>query len=322
MHCGVQKLLDQPIERVEPCSTVSSTGTPLSFNRAPSPDLDPWIARIVVVRVDQVANFEIECGACTDLAYQRFLLGGDLEVETADGWRSFRTQPMLVGPHSRLLQVRCTGPMATVGIGFRPGALRKLMDCDMTPMVNRIEGGDPLGLFGEDSAADFMADASPEEWADLIEERIRDHIRRNKPEKPEPISTAFEHASFADPNTSPGAFAQSQGISLRTLERIVRRDFGLTPRTVLRRARALDLAAQLQGIADSGEEDEFLMRYFDQSHCIREFQAFFGMTPQAFRANQRMLLTIGLEARAARRLEELERLEPGERRPWHGGENI
>lgn len=81
-------------------------------------------------------------------------------------------------------------------------------------------------------------------------------------------------------------------------------------------ARALDIAANLIGVADSSEAEEIALRYFDQSHVIRDFTSFFGVTPHKFRAQPRPLLTITLEQRQARRLEELKRLRPGEHRPW------
>ncbi|MEP0189199.1 MAG: helix-turn-helix domain-containing protein [Erythrobacter sp.] len=297
-------------------SGTTRTGMPLSLNRAPAPDLDPWIARIVVARVETTPDFEADCGLCNDIAFQRLLLGGEWIAETADGKRRFGAEPILLGPHSRYMPVRCTGPMSALGIGFRPGALRKLLNRDVSSFINRIEPGDPFELLKDGGAARFSQNASVEDWADLLEETMRDFIERMQPQLPDQLSTAFEFASFADPNISPGLFAEQQGVSLRTVERTVRRDFGMTPRMVLRRARVLDLAAQLLGVADESEETEFIMRYFDQSHVIREFQTFFGCTPRAFRAGPRLLLTINLETRAARRLEELNRIEPGKMRPW------
>ena len=81
-------------------------------------------------------------------------------------------------------------------------------------------------------------------------------------------------------------------------------------------ARALDIAANLIGVADSSEAEEIALRYTDQSHFIRDFTSFFGVTPHKFRAQPRPLLTITLEQRQARLLEELKRLRPGEHRPW------
>jgi len=294
----------------------TNTGMPLSLNRAPADDLDPWIARIVVAKIDTSPDFVVDCGLCNDIAFQRLVIGGEWRAETLDGTRRFGTEPVLIGPHSQRMKVTCRGALSALGVGFRPGALRQLLGRDMPQLVDRIEPNDPLELLIDGGAALFPKHASAEEWADILESRVRAFIERVQPEPPEPLSSAFEYASFADPNIAPGEFAEAHGVSLRTLERTVRRDFGLTPRTVLRRARALDLAAQLLGIADKTEEQEFLLRYFDQSHVIREFQAFFGVTPQKFRSSPRLLLTINLETRAARRLEELDRLRPGERRPW------
>lgn len=310
-------MLERPIIGVEALSGMTRTGMPLSLNRAPCRELDPWVARIVVARIDALPNFEAECGLFSDIAHQRLLLGGEWRTETVDGRRRFGAEPILAGPQSRVMRVQCKGPMSMVGIGFRPGALRKLIGRDMPSLMDRMEPGDPMKLLSHGGPSDFFKSASVEDWADWLESRLLAFVRRKAPDIPDPLATAFELASFADPNISPGAFARQHGVSLRTVERMVRRDFGLTPRTVLRRARALDLAAQLLGVAHEDDEDEFVLRYFDQSHRIREFQTFFGVTPEAFRAKPRILMTINLEARAARRLEVLQRITPDEPRPWH-----
>ena len=89
----------------------------------------------------------------------------------------------------------------------------------------------------------------------------------------------------------------------------------MTPKQVMRRARILDLAARLCGVADE-EEDEILLRFFDQAHQIREFHAFFHMSPGEFQRQRSGLVTLSLEIRQARRLEMLERIRPGAVRPW------
>lgn len=303
---------------VEPRSVTTRTGMPLSLNRAPAPDLDPWIARIVVTKVDVPSDFHLDCGICNDIAFQRVLMGGQWQAYTADGVMNAGREAILLGPHSRHMRVETSGSLSTVNVGFRPGAKRHLFGMTAADLVDRIARDDPFGLINPDGTTVFAPDGEPLEWAQIVEEHVRRFIKKHDPLPPDKISSEFELASFANPNIAPGDFAESQNISLRQLERVVRRDFGLTPKTVLRRARALDLAAQMLGISDEREEEEFLLRYFDQSHLIREFQAFFGITPHALRSTERMLLTINLETRSARRLEELKRLAPGDKRPWHG----
>ena len=63
-------------------------------------------------------------------------------------------------------------------------------------------------------------------------------------------------------------------------------------------------------------DPELVLRFYDQSHLIREFVALFGMSPSQFVATPQPILTLALESRQARRLELIERITPGEARPW------
>jgi hypothetical protein len=85
---------------------------------------------------------------------------------------------------------------------------------------------------------------------------------------------------------------------------------------VLRRARALDMASHLRGVADEAEAETLALRYYDQSHLIREFTAMFGMSPRQFINTPQPLMTLSLENRQSRRLEMSERIAPGGLRPW------
>ena len=85
---------------------------------------------------------------------------------------------------------------------------------------------------------------------------------------------------------------------------------------MLRRARALDMTSYLRGVADQAEAEELQLRYYDQSHLIREFTELFGMSPRQFVASPQPILTLALESRQARRLEMIERVAPGAVRPW------
>lgn len=306
----------ESLEGLDPQSGTSAKGLPLSANREPSEDLRPWFARLVAARIETEDDHKIVCGMCNDLTYQRIVQRGRWTALSKDGDAAYQNETMLFGPHSKFMPLTCTGPVVAIGVGLRPGALPKLTKNSMPELVDRIVRGDPMGLVESDMASEYPASGTPEDWNLRMEDRLRALIKRLDPDPPDAVSTAFEHAAFLDPNIAPGDVAEEQGISLRQLERIVKRDFGMSPKKVLRRARALDLAAQLCGVADEAEEQELLLRYFDQSHLIREFQAFFANTPAAFRSTPHPLMTITLETRQARRLEELKRIAPGAKRPW------
>ena len=75
------------------------------------------------------------------------------------------------------------------------------------------------------------------------------------------------------------------------------------------------MASHLRGVADDSEAEALALRYYDQSHLIRDFQHFLEQTPMQFVMNPQPIFTLSLEVRQARRLEELGRLGPGGRRP-------
>ena len=162
--------------------------------------------------------------------------------------------------------------------------------------------------------------ASPEDWLQVLENTIRVHADRVDRKLPDPITSRFEALSFANPSASISEFAKECGIDQRRLERLVRRDFGMPPKQVLRRARALDMASHLRGVADHDEANELALRYYDQSHLIREFIELFGMSPSQFVETPQPILTLALESRQARRLEAMSRIAPGAPRPWEMSE--
>ncbi len=302
-----------------PVTRATRDGHPLSLNRAPAPDIAPWIARIVAIEVDAPADSVVRGTMFNDAANVRLLLRGRWSAESADGWNHYNQrgerQALFFGPHSRAMPVSVEGPFRVIGVTFRPGAEHVLSGPLPSATKDRIIDHDAYvghGRLGDRLAAG----ASDEAWALECEAIVREMIARRALSEPDPVTRAFEAHAFAAPQTPVAEFARNYGIEQKRLERIVRRDFGLTPKQVLRRARALDKASQLLGVAAPDEAEQLALRYFDQSHQIREILHFFGMTPQQLAGGSHPLLRITLEGRQARRLEELRRLDPGAAKPW------
>lgn len=305
---------------LESYTGTSREGLPLSENRSASEDLQPWMARLVSAKATNDPETVIACGMCNDLVYTRYIFGGRWTASTADGHGTYRDEVLQFGQHSKYMPITCTGNIMSAGFGLRAGAFYALTGREAGTVLDRIEQKDIFGMLADDFREIYSDDYSPQQWNLAMEEALRRYIARHDPPPPDPVSVAFERAAFEDPSQSLPDFAEGLNISLRKLQRVVKRDFGLPPRTVMRRARALDLAAQLCGVADENEANEMLLRYFDQSHLIKDFTAFFGVTPEKFRARPRPLMMITLEQRQARRLEELERHTPGTAHPWRGAD--
>ncbi|GAA4046194.1 helix-turn-helix domain-containing protein [Parerythrobacter jejuensis] len=299
-----------------PRTGATPDGVPLSVNRAPAADLEPWISRVMVAIADAPTDVASIGYLCNDAGYIRTAIDAHWTTYTAEGALHWRNQSFLCGQHSVAMKLTSRGPIKVSGIMLKPGAMRVLWGINDGALLDKIR---PLGTTGTDDHALtglYENGITPEEWLERIEDWLRSEIAARGAPKPERIAQQLEAAAFADPNMSPGDFCEREGIAPRRMQRICKRDFGLSPKQVLRRARTLDLAARMCGVADKDEEQEFLLRYFDQSHQIRDFTALFGRSPQQFMNNRQPLLTLSLEIRQARRLELLNRIAPDAIRPW------
>lgn len=287
-------------------------GQPLSYNRAPAPDLSGWLARLSVTRITLPPGQVLRCGLFADSAGIRIQLAGTFEVESSGNWRSFAPGALFCGPQSRLMPVRTSGEFVSIGVSVRPSASTMLMGPQFRDGVDQIE---PAA--GAPELQKLLApDGAPEEWLGALEDVCRRRIAVLGGAEPEPVTARFEEIAFADPGMSIAQAAREIGVDRRRLERLVSRDFAMPPKQVLKRARALDMASYLRGVADGDEGEALALRYYDESHLIREFVELFGMSPRQFTAIPQPLLTLNLEVRQARRLEMIGRLAPGARRPW------
>lgn len=295
---------------------VTRDGQPLSYNRAPAPDLAPWVARLYVAAVDAPPGHRLDCGLFLDLACVRIQLAGEWTALTRDGLQHYGRGAIFAGPQSKRMPVSVTGSFISVGIALRPGTCYAFQGLQMPDHLDRVTLTSSFGPTGQALTDAIPEDGSPEDWLQALEEVIREKAEELKRPAVDPITARFEALSLNDPTASISDFARECGIEQRRLERLIRRDFGMAPKQVLRRARALDMASHLRGVADQAEADELALRYYDQSHLIREFSELFDMSPRQFVAKPQPIMTLGLESRQARRLEAIERLAPGAARPW------
>jgi len=291
-------------------------GQPISYSRAPAADLAPWIGRLYVTIVDAPADYRLACGILNDTAMLRIQLRGAWVAETANGREQMDRAALFFGPNTRRMPITVTGSFTSVGLALRPGACHALGIPSLDTLCDRLAPLETIGLSSARWMGLFPEDASPEDWCLTMESELRRLITQRQVAEPDPVTTCVEAAAFANPETTVAALARQCGSEQRRLERLVRRDFGLPPKQVLRRARALDMASHLRGVADLQEAEALALRYYDQSHLIREFTALFGMSPRQFVEAPQPLMTLALETRQVRRLETIARIAPGGIKPW------
>ena len=308
--------------RIAPAQGVTRDGQPMGYSRAAAPDLAPWVAGLYATVVEAPADHRLECGLLSDYSIIRIQLKGDWTATSRDGQMRMGRAALLFGPQTRRMPVSVTGPFISVGLSIRPGTGHALKRFSTADYLDRMVPAEALGLPSEAIMHRLEQCGTAEEWLLTLEQMARAIIAESGGRAPDPVTVRFEELAFLNPAANVGDFAREIGVDQRRLERIVRRDFGLPPKQVLRRARVLDMASYLRGVADGDEADELELRYYDQSHKIRDFVEYFGMTPKQFVETPQPILTLALETRQARRLEALSRLEPGAPKPWEQPEAL
>ena len=192
---------------------------------------------------------------CNDAAYVRTAVDAHWTVETADRTMEISGQTFLCGQHDHAMPLQYKGPIKVAGMMLRPGAMRALFGVNDGTMLQRISYFNEIGIPDKEVTGLYHPGIEASTWLEKLEHWLRQHIVRSEAPLPDPLSQRFEEAAFADPNQSVTDFADQHCVTTRTLQRTIRRDFGLTPKQVLRRARILDLAARLCGVADEAEEE-------------------------------------------------------------------
>ena len=267
-------------------------------------------------------DLTVRCGMLGDQACMRLIWGGVWTADTLDGHQVFDPGEegitLYFGPQTRYMPVSVTGSYRVITIHLITGAPPVLGGPSQSELRDRIVNHDELVGHGK-LTRKIPVELGYDDWMTAVEGQLRTFLDKTDRPAPDPLTAAFERECLAAPDFVISDFADAAGVSTRTLERAVQRDFGISPKLVQRRARALDMAATLLGVARPEEEPDMRLRYFDQSHLIREMRHFFGMRPTELTSGPHPFLRLNMESRQRRRLkalEELEELEAQGAAPW------
>jgi AraC-like DNA-binding protein len=267
---------------------------------------------------------KIADGMFNDHTCLRIMFGGRWTAETRDGTRVFEPgtngKSLYFGPQSRMLRISVEGHFKVITTVFAPGTATVVGNPPQAELVDRIFDYDEMVGHGQLSTR-FDPQGAPQQWLNTFETELRRFVVQTATRPPDPLTLSFEQQLLANPSFKLRDFAERHDVAARTLERTILRDYGLTPRQVRRRARALDLAAALLGVAMEDEEAALRLRYFDQSHQIREIRHFFDCTPGQLQSEPHPLLRLNLEVRQARRVRELALLPADSIQPWRDPES-
>lgn len=296
-------------------------GTPLAISRAPAADLQPWVYWITIAEADIAPGVRIDCGRIIEHPSITILFHDAWTATDADGVKLLdpgaHGKAFYFGPHTRRMPLSIAGKWVVISILFQAGAAQLLGLPDPADTLDRVYPLDDLLALAEPVAALIPRDRGYDEWAEAVEDLfLRPLVKASGAVPPSQMVADFQTATLANPDITVEQFAARQSVSTRTVERVLKKALGVTPKLALRRARAQDFGAALLGVARPEDEPEIEDRYFDQSHRIKEMRAIFGISPGELQKRPHPVLALSLEVRQRRRLEVLRALAPGELGPW------
>lgn len=259
----------------------------------PAEDLRHHIASYYLFRVDLPRVADV---LSADLAQIRFLIAGEGHYRFGRGLPMPSPRISLLGPTTSATHFGARGPLLVFGIGLKPAGWGALVREDARLYANRVE--DAAALFGAtlENAFGALCEAPcADAMVGIADAAMRALALAGK--EPPFWFTRIADAWLAD-EASPQVdrLIAEAGISARQIERLAQRLYGASPKLLARKYRALRAAARLSRDASpwmEAADDAF----YDQSHFIREFKHFTGLTPGRFQKDPPPVTRLTLEGR-------------------------
>ncbi len=231
-----------------------------------------------------------------DLPQLRFMISGGGSYRFGDGSVSLAPPVSLLGPTFGSTRFTVTGPLLVAGIGILPAGWAALIRDDASRFADTVvDASDILGAVVHDSLDAMRNAPSQENIADCMDALMRILFARVQ-EPPLWFTRLTDHwlASTSSPEVD--RLVADAGISSRQVERLARRIYGGPPKLLARKYRALK-AASLLSEGEAGWADVAGDSFSDQSHFIREFKQFTGLTPTQLLNNPSPVTRLTFERR-------------------------
>jgi AraC-like DNA-binding protein len=166
-------------------------------------------------------------------------------------------------------------------VSFYPEALKALLGIDANEMINLHP---ELDNFAPKSLTNLILETpSSLGKIQLLNSFFTKKLMTSKTRFNTVFANALSSFYLHNNENNVNLFLKENSISERQLERIFKVNVGITPKQFLRIMRFEKSLAVLKNNKKSLGDLAFIMEYFDESHFIREFKEFTGITPNKFR---------------------------------------
>ena len=276
----------------------------LTYFPAPEP-LQPFVTTLFHFRCEETEIRDMQPAA---VGFLYFFLRGEGKMHFASGITDPSYPASLMTPSAVAAPFEVDGPFHCVGAALLPRGWAAFTGLHAGEHGNRLyDAGEYLGpevvALGDKLRAAYAHGAmSPEAMCAGIADFI---IARLRPLNPRHEALMGQVSAWLSSSLDPPLEALIDGsdYSERQLQRLVERYYGVTPKLLVRKYRALRVAALLQSPASSDEQiAEITNLFYDQSHLIREIRLFAGRTPARLGDSEQPILEALLDLRNFREI--------------------
>lgn len=276
----------------------------LDYIPAPAP-LQPFLTTLYYFRSDEREIRDLQPASVGSLL---IFLRGRGRMHFTGGQIDPSHPESLITPTSAAVPFEVDGPFHCVGCSLSPLGWAALTGEPANAHGDRMLDargwlGQEVRELGDDLRAAYAeGTASPAELCERIAAFLGTRLGRVNPRHVELMKQITEWLSSSfDPSLADllGRVAYSE----RQLQRLVERYYGISPKQLVRKYRALRVAALLQDPRTSDEKvAELLNLFYDQSHLIREIRLFAGRTPARLGDAENPILDALLDSRNFREI--------------------
>jgi AraC-like DNA-binding protein len=260
---------------------------------APNEELTPFVSSFY--RFDYKGHDlnEIERA---DRAQFRFMLNGKGHYRFAAGHERPTRPVTIIGPTTAPFESVSNEPLTIFGWGMTPAGWASLMGSAADKWVD--EAFDARRVFGDAVMAVRQELASAEDIKAqfAIAQAAASEIFAKSDQAPFQFTQIVDQWLLADSDHEIAALEAATGLATRQLERTTKRYYGMPPKKLARKYRAL-LAAHKLAAGDSLDYTELGLSFYDQSHLIREIKQFTGLTPTQLKSGQSQLTAATMRER-------------------------
>lgn len=258
----------------------------------PRPDLASYIRcyYYFVTETDATQPLSAELGNI------RVVLSGGGDVQLPGGAALTLANASLIGPTSSAYVIEARAGTRVFGVGILPRGWGALFGISAAEVADRvIELAAFMGPTSSAAMERIRAAASLPEMAAIADAYFATLIER-RARRNGYYPAAIERWLLDPGDLDLDRLVGMMDVSRRQTDRLAKQYFGASPKLLQRKYRALRAAGRLLAStacwrAAAGEA------FYDQSHFIKEFRAFVGVTPLEFLNNQAMLAAAAREAR-------------------------